>query len=482
MDKKYWTMERLNRLYKDWDPKVLADLKAKIAKSNWRLGYHIQTKTGLLNDPNGFSYFNNQWHLFFQAFPYGGVHGLKSWTHMVSSDLVNWKNINKPMVPDRYYDRHGCYSGSAINVDDKLFLMYTGNVFEDDDEYRRHPYQNGAWMDKDNNIEKLPNPLIDDAPSGITGHFRDPQILKHGDYYYAILGAQNIDNEGEILTYRSKHVDKDWEFYKVMDLGHDNLGYMAECPNLGFVDGKVVLIFCPQGADDTKFSYDNVHPNAYIIADDFDWENMKLINPSSMHLVDEGFDFYATQLFNAPDGRLLESAWIGLPDTEYLSDNEGWEGALTMVRELHIKDDRLIQTPVKENNSLIGAEDIIKNNMQLDKQSLIKFNVEDGKDSEMLIASDDSYLKLSFDKDSHKFKLTRKNIGEDEDSRSVLLGSSRLQDCAIYFDNTVFEIYINDGQRTMTGTFFHDGKHLNLKFNNLDNVSVNKLSNIGINA
>ncbi|GAA6237718.1 sucrose-6-phosphate hydrolase [Apilactobacillus micheneri] len=482
MDKKYWTMERLDRLYKDWDPKVLTDLKAKIAKSNWRLGYHIQTETGLLNDPNGFSYFNNQWHLFFQAFPYGGVHGLKSWPHMVSDDLVNWKNTNKPMVPDRYYDRHGCYSGSAINVDDKLFLMYTGNVFEDDDEYRRHPYQDGAWMDKDNNIEKLSEPLIDNAPALITGHFRDPQILKHGDYYYAILGAQNIDNEGEILTYRSKHVDKGWKFYKVMDLGHDNLGYMAECPNLGFVDGKVVLIFCPQGADDTKFSYDNVHPNAYITADDFDWENMKLINPSAMHQVDEGFDFYATQLFNAPDGRLLESAWIGLPDTEYLSDDEGWEGALTMVRELHIKDGRLIQTPVKENDSLIGEKDNVENGMQLDKQSLINFDVEDGKDNEMLINSDDSYLKLSFDRDSHKLNLTRKNIGEDAESRNVLLGSSRLQDCAIYFDNTVFEIYINDGQRTMTGTFFHDGKNLKLKFNNLDNVSVNKLSNIGINA
>ncbi|UQS84872.1 sucrose-6-phosphate hydrolase [Apilactobacillus apisilvae] len=481
MDTKYWTKYRLDRLYKDWDPKVLTDLKEKITKSNWRLGYHIQTDTGLLNDPNGFSYFNNQWHLFYQAFPYGGVHGLKSWTHMVSDDLVNWNNVNKSMVPDRYNDRHGCYSGSAINVNDKLFLIYTGNVFEDDDEYRRHPYQNGAWMDKDNNITKLSDPLIDDAPTGITGHFRDPQILKHGDYYYAILGAQTIDNEGEILTYRSKNVDKGWEFYKKMDLGHDNLGYMTECPNLGFVDGKVVLIFCPQGADDTKFSYDNIHPNAYIVADDFDWENMKLINPSAMHQVDEGFDFYATQLLNAPDGRLLSSTWIGLPDTEYLSDDEGWEGSLTMVRELHIKDGRLIQTPVKENDSLVKESVDVSEGMKLDKQSLIKFDVEDGKDNSMLIESDDSYLKLSFDKDSHKLTLTRKNVGEDPENRTILLGSSRFNNCSVYFDNTVFEMYINDGQRTMTGTFFHDGKNLTLNWDNLDNMKVNRLNNIGIN-
>lgn len=246
MDKTYWTTERLNRLYQDWPDQTIADLKTKIAQSKWRLGYHIQTETGLLNDPNGFSYFNNQWHLFYQAFPFGGIHGLKSWTHLVSDDLVNWQNVHQPMVPDTKYDRNGCYSGSAINVDDRLFLMYTGNVWEKMNEVR-HPYQLGAWMDRDNHIQKLAQPLIANPPKGVTGHFRDPQVLKHGDYYYAILGAQTTAEQGEIVVYRSKHVDRDWAFYSKFDIGNDNLGYMAECPNLLFVDGHPVLIFCPQG-------------------------------------------------------------------------------------------------------------------------------------------------------------------------------------------------------------------------------------------
>ena len=36
------------------------------------------------------------------------------------------------MMPDREYGRNGCYSGSAVGVEGRLTLCYTGNVkFED---------------------------------------------------------------------------------------------------------------------------------------------------------------------------------------------------------------------------------------------------------------------------------------------------------------------------------------------------------------
>lgn len=60
------------------DPEEIRPLHARIAASDYRLRYHIQPVTGLLNDPNGFLRRNDgSWHLFYQWCPWGAVHGLK---------------------------------------------------------------------------------------------------------------------------------------------------------------------------------------------------------------------------------------------------------------------------------------------------------------------------------------------------------------------------------------------------------------------
>ena len=100
-----------------------------------------------------FSYFDGKWILFYQNFPFGAAHGLKSWVQTESEDLVHFKETGVTLLPDTDLDSHGAYSGSAMQFGDKLFLFYTGNVR--DAEWVRHPYQVGALMDKDGKIEKL---------------------------------------------------------------------------------------------------------------------------------------------------------------------------------------------------------------------------------------------------------------------------------------------------------------------------------------
>ena len=51
------------------------------------------------------------------------------WGHAVSEDLVHWEYLPLALAPSESYDDHmrgGCFSGSAIEHDGKLFLMYTG--------------------------------------------------------------------------------------------------------------------------------------------------------------------------------------------------------------------------------------------------------------------------------------------------------------------------------------------------------------------
>ncbi|MCH4104686.1 MAG: sucrose-6-phosphate hydrolase, partial [Lachnospiraceae bacterium] len=107
---KTWTKEERYRVLQD--PEEIRDMHDRIAQSAWRQTFHIQPVTGLLNDPNGFIRHGDLWHLFYQWCPWGAVHGLKYWYHVISRDLVNWKNAGVCIRPDTVYDNKGAYSGS----------------------------------------------------------------------------------------------------------------------------------------------------------------------------------------------------------------------------------------------------------------------------------------------------------------------------------------------------------------------------------
>ena len=62
-------------------------------------------------------------------------------------------------------------------------------------------------------------------------------------------------------------------------------------------------------------------------------------------MVDAGFDFYAPQSFEDAAGRRLMIGWSGCPDAtaENPTVARGWQCALTVPRELSIRDGKLCQ-------------------------------------------------------------------------------------------------------------------------------------------
>ena len=91
---------------------------------------HLKAPDNWVNDPNGFIYYKGYYHLFYQYFPYGPRWGTMHWGHAVSRDLVNWEHKGLALYPSRREDQNGCFSGSAVEYQGKLYLAYTGVRYE----------------------------------------------------------------------------------------------------------------------------------------------------------------------------------------------------------------------------------------------------------------------------------------------------------------------------------------------------------------
>lgn len=74
---------------------------------------HFSTKRGWLNDANGMFYYHGQYHLYYQHDPFNwDGSGQKWWGHAVSTDMLNWSEIQEGIYSHTYGDQ--VYSGSAV--------------------------------------------------------------------------------------------------------------------------------------------------------------------------------------------------------------------------------------------------------------------------------------------------------------------------------------------------------------------------------
>lgn len=65
-----------------------------------RPSFHVTGGTGWINDPNGFSYYNGEYHLFYQYHPYSNEWGPMHWGHLSSKDMLAWKRLPVVMAPE----------------------------------------------------------------------------------------------------------------------------------------------------------------------------------------------------------------------------------------------------------------------------------------------------------------------------------------------------------------------------------------------
>ncbi|WP_057737918.1 glycoside hydrolase family 32 protein [Liquorilactobacillus uvarum] len=448
------------------------------AASPFRQKFHIEAKSGFLNDPNGLSFFNGKYHLFYQwtplAFKQNPSIWHHGWYHLISSDLVNWQDMGPAIESDTSLDKHGTYSGSAIAVDDKLFCMYTGNTWANTqtDDWRRLPYQVGAWMDQKNQFKKIDKPLITDTFSDCTGHLRDPKIWMHDNNYYAILGAQRKNLTGTAKIIKSAGRDlTSWQKYGELKTNEPYLGYMWECPDYFELNGRGVLLFSPQGLSAEDDYYNNIYQTGYFIGEPLDYDTLEFKH-GKFHELDAGFDFYASQTLEAPDGRRIMFAWFGISEIDYPTTKYHYSGCLTIPRELIVKDKKLLQRPIKELEKLRKKE--IQKYVLVDglTELSITENITQELDFEVDLSSADKFVldlranqdnsqhtRLIIDKNEQCCLLSRKKsgisfaekYGVERRRRIKFARSLRVH---IFIDVSSVEIFIGKGEVVFSARIF----------------------------
>ena len=329
----------------------VASKKDEIISLKERNTFHHMPEVGWMNDPNGFSVYQGEYHLFYQYFPYDVKWGPMHWGHVKSRDLIKWEYLPVAMAPDQSYETGGCFSGSALEVDGKHILMYTGhtNPNPEDESFVRQ-VQCLAVGDGINYQKYQHNPVIktEQMPerSSLTD-FRDPKIWKKDGTYYCVLGSKSDENSARVLLYRSENL-MDWTYVGLVGESNHEFGYMWECPDLFHLDGEDVLIMSPQGVPVEEFRHKNTNTTVYCLGH-LNYETAHF-ERRVMEEIDYGLDFYAPQTTESLDGRRIMIAWMQSWHQNMPTDQYGWVTSMTIPRELTIKGDVMYQWPVREIN------------------------------------------------------------------------------------------------------------------------------------
>ncbi|WP_028865983.1 glycoside hydrolase family 32 protein [Psychromonas aquimarina] len=420
----------------------------------FRPAWHISPPQGLLNDPNGFIYHQGLYHLFYQWYPYACVHKDKYWAHLTSKDLINWERQPVALTPSDWFDSHGVFSGHALSHDEQLMLFYTGNV-RIDKQRDRHTTQCLATSEDGINFTKH-GPVVPDLPPGVTAHCRDPKIIRHNDHWLMLLGVQREDNIGRLAVYQSEDL-KNWTFLTLCGDELGDFGYMWECPDFFNLNNQDFIVVGPQGIESDSPSHTVAHHNGIVKAK-FSKNGQVLL--SDFQNLDHGFDFYAPQSLQTPDGRRIMSAWMGLPDeVDHPSSDNGWIHQLTALRELTYENGRLIQKPLKELQKLrlkpLSVPPQAKSFDLESKTFELKVSMAWGS-SLRLHQWEQGYCEIRLDKAVNTLFLDRSNTlnREGDKLRELVLTDSDSVQLQILSDNSSLEIFINNGEAVMSARIF----------------------------
>ncbi|XP_076887746.1 beta-fructofuranosidase, insoluble isoenzyme 1-like isoform X2 [Bidens hawaiensis] len=335
--------------------------------------FHFQPKQHWINAAP--MYYKGLYHFFCQYNPKGAVWGNIVWAHSVSTDMINWKSLKPALVPSKWFDKYGCWSGSAtILPGEKPVILYTGVIKETPEP--GHQVQNYAipanysdpyleeWVKPENN--PILKPIMENISS-----FRDPSTAWYNNGHWKMLIGSRNYSRGIAYLYRSK------DFVRWTRARHpftEKLGTgMWECPDfypLSSQGQKNGLDTSTLGSNTKyvfKVSLDETRNECYTIGSyDVAQDRYHPDNASGWDIglsYDYG-NFYASKTFFDPiKKRRILWGWANESSTKDEDVAKGWAGIQLIPRMVWLDPSgkQLLQWPIQELETLRGKKKKLKN-------------------------------------------------------------------------------------------------------------------------
>lgn len=336
-----------------------AESRGKLLADRYFPAYHFVSPEGAMNDPNGLSFWQGRWHLFYQAYPADGIPEPKDqgkprqqwvpahWGHAVSDDLIHWRDLPYALYPGV---EQQCYSGSTVVEKNRVVAFYPGigagqMVAVSDDPLLLNWTQSG--------------PLNTDIG--------DSDIWKEGDRYFGLVTTWNHKyyTDSTVAPEKRKNsyeliyghaVWPNWTLWTSTDLsGWEPLGdFMHEnTPFTGGLDEGCCPGFQPIGDKHILFFFSHINGGQYFLGD-YDKTRRKFrpyehgrfnhgqVMPGGVH---------APSVASDGDGGVIN----------ILNINEGkrcqdWEQIMSLPQRLTLGEDKRVRIqPVESVESLRGA-------------------------------------------------------------------------------------------------------------------------------
>jgi sucrose-6-phosphate hydrolase SacC (GH32 family) len=422
-----------------------------VYKEKHRPQLHFSTVRGWINDPNGLVYYDGEFHLYFQHYPFGYYWGQPHWGHAVSTDLIHWEQLSDVLVRHEY---GGIYSGSSVvdynntsgfkaGDNDVIVAFYTTNSLVQDG---TAPTQNIAYSNDRGRtyIEYDKNPVIGDRTAVLgTYNARDPKVFWHeSTNKWVMIVFERIGNS----IFTSDNL-KEWEY-------QSHIETFWECPELFelSVDGN------PKNKKWVMYGVSG----DYLIGD---FDGKKFTPESGMFNYLQG-KFFAAQTFNnvpEKDNRRIQIGYVEIPGwVEVPEPNPPFNGLMSFPTELTLRTTangiRMFNEPVDEIEKLHRKEYKWEN-----------LSIEDANERLANISSDLLHVKceieninsiaysIMFDEDSLYYTL-KPNIFyynpdvENAESFTIKylpeLGSKTMY-YEFIVDRTSLEVFVDHGRFTM---------------------------------
>ena len=443
---------------------------------------HLTPEIGWMNDPNGFSWYDGKYHLFYQYNPDDLDWGPPKWGHAISDDLIKWERLPIALTPGDDYDSYGCFSGTAIDTG-RHMIMYTGfRLDPEETTIRGFQTQCMAFGDGIRYEKYEGNPVIpsDGLPEGYDPHeFRDSKLWQEADgTFRAVLASHHEEHGAQILLYRSED-GLHWEFVKVLAQNDGKPGWMWECPDFFQMGDSYVLIVSTMGQVE----------NLCIIGD-YDSEH-EVFTERAWHTLEQGFDLYACETMLTPDGRRVLIGWMQNPQTAEKREIEfPINGQMSIPRELVLEGDRILQRPVRELMQY-REDEIMYRNVKVEGKREYRLDGVKGRtaDIEISIRPDEStpnekglyelfrmrfaadenhYTEFTYEPQTSVVTLDRSQSGAGKTKlvrkQATVRDRKGKLDVRLILDKLSAEIFFNDGEQVMSAVIYTDRRAEDITF------------------